>query len=188
MDCCEFRENYSDYTDGLLDPIRKADARAHLKACELCRRFDAAFRTGIATLRALPPVDVSHGFGSRLRSRLRRELAIRGPAVAHWSGAFGTVLLIAAMGFAGWDLVGAVRGRPGLGVAHAAVAVRRSPPVSWRAAAVARVRRVGDTLPTALDAFHPLQSLLMETDPVVPVAGLTHQRYDVSVVWGGGGP
>jgi anti-sigma factor RsiW len=182
MDCCEFRELYSDYTDGLLDPIRKVDARAHLRCCEACRRFDAAFRAGIGALRSLPQAEVSPGFTTRLRSRLRHELSLRAPALAHWSGAFGTLLLIAAVGFVGWDLVGAGGTRPSSRAARMSGA-HRAAATAWRAAAAAP--RAGDTLAGVLDPFHPLQSLLMATPSVIPVTETRHPRYDLSVVWGG---
>ena len=105
MNCCEFREKYSDFADGLLPSGETSEADAHLAACAGCRRFDAALRTGLDALRALPNVGVSQGFTHRLRQRLRGELAVRCPGVARWSRAVGTMLVVATVGFIGWDLL-----------------------------------------------------------------------------------
>ena len=105
MNCCEFREKHSDFADGLLPHGESSEADAHLAACAACRRFDAVLRAGLDALRSLPSVGVSRGFAHRLRQRLRGELAVRVPGVAHWSGAVGTLLLVATVGFIGWDLL-----------------------------------------------------------------------------------
>ena len=185
MHCCEFRERYSDYTDGLLTIGESSDARMHLAACEACRRFDAAFRAGVDTLRALPGVGVSRGFGPRLRAKLRRELAVRVPVVAHWSGAMGTLLLVAAVGVVGWDLISSRAARHDrLPVGRSALTLRSTSaalPAPGPHAAAPRF----DSIAISFDAFHPLQSILAATTTQVTAVGEDRPHYDLSVVWGG---
>jgi anti-sigma factor RsiW len=190
MNCCEFRENYSDYADGLLSPAEASEARLHLVACAACRRFDAAFRAGIDTLRALPAVGMSRGFGFRLRAKLRREFTVRVPVVATWSGAMGTLLLVATVSVVGWDLLTSrsVRhdtlpvGRTTLAWPSASVAMQPGGPVALAAPY--------DSIVIPSGAFHPLQSVLVEsalaaTTAQVPTVGGDRPRFDLSVVWGG---
>lgn len=184
MDCCEFREKYSDYRDGLLSPEETGDARSHLLECEGCRRFDAAFRAGVSALRALPAVEISRGFGARLRASLRREFRARGPVIAHWSGAFGTLLLIAAVGFMGWQLLPAREAHYRLGNPPARTAARPRLPTPLPAARPVTTVRRQDTVVIPLDNFHPLRSILVASDPPTAMDA-PHPRVDISVVWGG---
>ena len=185
MNCCEFREKYSEFTDGLLTPPSKAEADAHLALCAACRRFDTALRAGVNMLRGLPAVSVSRGFGPTLRRRLRGELAVRIPGVVRWSGAVGTLLIVATAGFIGWDWLetrAAHRGAaaewasssPGWGavppsVASASAAVPDPPP------ALHRLR---------IETFHPMNSIFV-VEQAPPALGLDRVRFDVPAVWGG---
>jgi len=182
MNCCEFREKYSDFTDGLLAPREGLEANAHLSGCAACRRFDAALRTGLDALRSLPSVGLSHGFGPSLRRRLRGEFAIRLPVMARWSGAVGTLLLVATVGFIGWDLLESRASHR----ERAAWSTTTDNPVPVA---------VGDQVPTysnrrpspadlRFTTFHPLNSIL-ETEAGRPTAAGDRPRLDVPAVWGG---
>ncbi len=188
MNCCEFRENYSDYADGVLGAREAEEARTHLVGCAACRRFDAAFRTGLNALRGLPQVGVSRGFGPRLRARLSREFTVRLPVVAHWSGALGTMLLVATVGVVALDLLGSQPAR------HETLPIGQVPASpgfapAGRAPMPVVLAPSYDTIAVRIDAFHPLESVLVQpatgaAEPAtVTAAGLSH--YDYSVVWGG---
>jgi anti-sigma factor RsiW len=184
MNCCEFREKHSDFTEGLLAPQEGSEAGAHLAACAACRRFDAALRAGLDALRALPSLGVSQGFGPRLRRRLRGEFAIRLPIVARWSGAVGTLLLVATVGFIGWDVLES-RATHRERAAWSATA--------WNPGALPlAVNGTGVTWPNPrstspdlrLTAYHPLNSILV-TEETRPAATGHRPRLDVPAVWGG---
>ncbi|HXY19532.1 MAG TPA: zf-HC2 domain-containing protein [Gemmatimonadales bacterium] len=184
MNCCEFREKYSEYADGLLTPPSKAEADVHLALCAACRRFDLALRAGVNMLRELPAVSVSRGFGPALRRRLRDELAVRIPGVIRWSGAVGTLLIVATAGFIGWDWLETRAAHRG------AAAEWASSSPGWVAVppSVANAAAVPD-LPTALprlriETFHPLNSILV-IEPAPPASGQDRVRFDVPAVWGG---
>ena len=190
MNCCEFREKYSEYADGLLTDGEAVEAGLHLAACSACRRFDAAFRVGVDALKALPAVGMSRGFGSRLRARMRREVTVRLPVVAHWSGAMGTLLLVAAVGVVAWDLANARTGRHDtLPVGRTALALPSAAPAASVPVPVALSPRDDATIDPA-GAFHPLQSVLVESTfsaTAAPMPALAGDRpgFDLSVVWGG---
>lgn len=184
MNCRQFREDYSDYADGFLDPQREVEARAHLEQCDECRRFDAAFRAGVSALRALPAMGFSRGFAPRLRRQLRREFAVRLPVVAHWSGAVGTLLVIAMVGFVTWDVLGAphrARFQGHLRSYRTAQALAPSPP-----AVVPFAGAQGPDTDTGVpEIFHPLQSILLAADTFAGVVAASRPRYDLPVAWGG---
>ena len=180
MDCCEFREKYSDFADGLLPGQEELRARQHVAGCGACRRFDAAFRTGVDALRGLSPVGVSRGFAERLKQQLQRELAVRVPAVHQWSGAVGALLIVATIGFVGWDLIeshGAGRAK------HPAAAAWNGPRVVTGVRATALTLR-RDTAALLLDAFHPLHPIMIIADTHSALYE-DHLRFDVPAVWGG---
>jgi anti-sigma factor RsiW len=184
VECCEFRERYSDFADGLLSGPESARARRHLDGCAACRRFDAAFRTGVEQLRGLPPVPVSSGFRERLMRRLQHEVravAVRLPTAERWSGAVGALLFIATIGFVVWDVV----------ESHAVGRADRS-----RAVEVAHAREAFpgiktpvpglryDSLALQLNPFHPLRHAMVVADTQSVI--LSDQlRFDVPAVWGG---
>ena len=181
MDCCEFREKYSDFADGLLGEPEQARARQHLVRCGACRRFDAAFRAGVDALRGLPPVGVSRSFGERLKRRLRREFAVRVPALDHWSGAVGALLVVATVGFVGWDLIesrGAARSKP-----KASAVTVGAPAAAMGVRAAARSLR-HDTAALLHEAFHPLHPIMMTADARSALYA-DRLRFDIPAVWGG---
>jgi anti-sigma factor RsiW len=176
MDCCEFREKYSDFADGLLTQTAAARARQHLVLCASCRRFDAALRAGLSALRELPPVSVSRSFGERLKRQLRRELAVRIPVIDRWSGAVGALLLVVTVGFIAFDLMEA-HGHSG--TRHVMPVIASSAPPGT----VALLPTVDTAIPP-LDAPHPFQPIMIVADTgsgPFPV----HMRFDVPAVWGG---
>jgi hypothetical protein len=177
MDCCEFRERYSDFADGLLDEEAEVRARRHLSLCAPCRRFDAAFRMGVNALRDVPHVDVSRGFGERLGRRLRHELAVRSLAVNPAWGAVAAMLVMVTIGLVTWDLVELHAARRAASVAAASA----TKPLA-RAATAATARR--DTLRILTEGFHPFDPVLLiaDTNPVPDGSAL---RFDVPAVWGG---
>jgi len=181
MDCCEFREKYSDFTDGLLSQTAAARAREHLMLCGSCRRFDAALRAGVSALRELPPVSVSRSFSERLRRRLRWELAVRIPVIDRWSGAVGALLLLVTVGVIAFDLMeghgfgGASRAMPAI--------VSSGPPAGGRMRNVA-LKPTADTTILPLDAPHPFQPIMIVVDTATgPLPA--PMRFDVPAVWGG---
>lgn len=183
MDCCEFREKYSDLTDGLLAPPIAADARLHLSHCQACRRFDTALRAGVDLLRGLPSVGISRGFGPTLRRRLRGELAVRMPQAIRWSGAVGTLLLVAAAGVVGWDWMesGAAR----RDAATWALKTRENRASALAATAKAAYSpRLPAAFPLRIETYHPLNAILI-IDSAQPSLGEGRVRFDVPAVWGG---
>ena len=184
MNCCEFREKYSEFADGLLTPRGKAEADAHLALCAPCRRFDAALRAGVSLLRGLPSVGVSRGFGPNLRRRLRGELAVRMPGMIRWSGAFGTLLVVATAGFIGWDWLETR-------AAHRAPTQWAAATPGWVAATASSNHPSGvfasspPELPRLrFETFHPLNSILV-IEQAAAVSGPDRVRFDVPAVWGG---
>jgi anti-sigma factor RsiW len=184
MNCCQFREKYSDFVDGLLNSVESAEAGGHLAACAACRRFDAALRAGLDALRALPVVSASRGFGLRLRERLQGEFAVRVPARARWSGAVGTLLLVATVGFIGWDVVEsrAVHHRMMAPTAAAWSASPMSQAATDTSPVHSNAARGSADLP--FDAFHPLNSILVTEEAPTAVGG-DQVRLDLPAVWGG---
>ncbi len=176
MDCCEFREKYSDFTDALLNEEDRLRAQRHLGACVSCRRFDAAFRTGVDALRDLPSIEVSRSFAEGLRGRIRHELTVRALGVEPLSGAIAALLVIVTVGLVSWDMA-ELR------------AARRAVPVA-AVSAPQPVVRVPKPMTIRLDtaeiftALHPFDPALLAADTelapyVVPA------RVDVPAVWGG---
>ena len=184
MNCCQFREKHSDFVDGLLPSGERAEAGGHLAACVACRRFDAALRAGLDALRALPVVGVSRGFGLRLRQRLHAEFAVRVPATALWSGAVGALLLVATVGFIGWDILESRAAHRGLATpttatwsaSHVSLVATDTPPVHPNPSRSAADPR--------FDAFHPLNSILVTEEAPTAVSG-DQVRFDLPAVWGG---
>ena len=176
MDCCEFREKYSDFADGLLADTDEHRFRLHLTACAACRRFDTAFRSGINALRGLPSVRVSRSFGERLRSRLRHELAVRALAMNPWSGAVGALLVLATVGVIAWDLTEMRAVRQPLPVVAASLppAALRVPPVTIPL----------DTAEIFRTGFHPFDPTLLVAD-TGRALDANQPRFDIPAVWGG---
>lgn len=76
MTCSDFIQEFSDYVDGVADPSAVQAARAHLDACESCRRYEHTYRQGVTLLRSVSDVSVREGFEPDLERRLRRETAL----------------------------------------------------------------------------------------------------------------
>lgn len=70
MDCGEFLEGYSDYSDGLRTPEQLRDFDSHLRECRTCARYHRVVEQGIDLFRHLPRPDASPDFLPRLRHRL----------------------------------------------------------------------------------------------------------------------
>ena len=177
MDCCEFREKYSDFADGLLDDEAELRARRHLSLCAPCRRFDAAFRTGVSALRNLPSVQLSGSFGDRLRDRLGHELVVRALAVDPISGAVAAMLVMVMIGLVTWDLAElrtARRAAPTVAVSAPPPAVRLPAPVEISL----------DTDQIFHSGFHPFDPVLLAAD-TNPMQDTNPPRFDVPAVWGG---
>ena len=184
MNCCEFREKHSDFADGLLSSREESEAGAHLAACAACRRFDAALQAGLEALRALPRVRISQGFGPRLRRRLRGEFAVRAPVVARWSGPVGTLLLLATVGFIGWDLLES-RATHHERSASPMTAWNPAPlPLAVTGPAPSYSSPLRSSTDPRFDAFHPLSSILV-TEEAPPATPGARMRFDVPAVWGG---
>ena len=177
MDCCEFREKYSDFADGLLEEEAKLRARRHLSLCPPCRRFHEAFREGVSALRDLPSVDVSSAFGDQLRKRLRHELVVRALAVDPLSGAVAAMLVLVTIGLVTWDMaeLRAARRTP------PAVA-ERPVPAPIRIPAPVQIRL--DTVAIFRSGFHPFDPVLLVAD-TTPAQDANPLRFDVPAVWGG---
>jgi anti-sigma factor RsiW len=177
MDCCEFREKYSDFADGQLDEEAELRARRHLSQCAACRRFDAAFRTGVRTLRALPSVEVSRSFGDRLRGQLRHELIVRALAVNPLSGTIAAMLVLVTIGLVTWDLADLRAARH----AAAAVAANAIPPAVIPVPSPVQLRI--DTTQIFGDIDHPFAPVLLVAD-TSPAPVTDAPRFDVPAVWG----
>ena len=103
MNCLQFRDSYSDFSDGLLDELAEVRFHAHMTECVACRRFDAAFRRGLSALRGLRPPELSGNFDERLLARLADERAHSEPESRYLVGIAGTVLVLSVVGAVGWE-------------------------------------------------------------------------------------
>ncbi len=178
MDCCEFREKYSDFADGLLDDEAALRARRHLSACPACRRFDAAFRTGVSALRDLPSVELSRSFGERLRQQLRHELVVRWLAVEPLSGAVAAMLVLVTIGVVTWDLAELRNDR------HETPAVATAAPTAAQVRIPPPIHIQLDTAQIFGDLYHPFDPVLLVAD-TAPEPETGAVRFDVPAVWGG---
>lgn len=102
MNCQQFRDAYSDFSDGLLDEPAEVRYHAHLAECPDCRRFDAALRRGLMALRGLRAPAPSEGFDARLLARLATERSAE-PESRFLVGIAGAVLVLAVVGAVGWE-------------------------------------------------------------------------------------
>jgi hypothetical protein len=175
MDCQEFRGTFSDFLDGAPGAADEIRFRRHLAACAPCRRFEAAYRTGVATLRDLDPPCPARAFSVRVLHRVRRE-----PSLAILAGGYGlagALLMVTLVG----ALVLDIRGREdtaapsGLRLADTAPPPVASPDEGLDLITV-RVRDAAAGLPLG--------------DPwaAVPAAGSdpTYRlRFEVPAVWSG---
>lgn len=178
MNCCEFRENYSDFADGLLDEAAEIDARHHLAECAACHRFDAAFRTGVGMLREIPGVTPSRCFAENLIRKIRHEALSATPALRRWSGAAGAMLIVTVIGIIGWDYRG--RGEEGTRPAAPGWRFPDGAPI-WGIRSNSALRFAPDS---AFYAGHPFRPVPLPTD--TPSARYADQlRFESRAVWAG---
>jgi hypothetical protein len=71
--CRRFRARHADFVAGTLPRDEAAWADAHREGCRSCADHDARLRRALMMLAALPAVDVSPDFASRLLRRLAAE-------------------------------------------------------------------------------------------------------------------
>jgi anti-sigma factor RsiW len=114
MNCGQFRQFYSDFTDGLLDEAEEVAFHVHMAECLPCRRFDAALEQGRSALRSLDRPSAAGDFHSRLYDRIVRENAVAEAATAEpvlrqFSGMAGAVLIVAMVSVVGWNVRSALR-------------------------------------------------------------------------------
>jgi anti-sigma factor RsiW len=102
MNCRQFRDAYSDFSDGLLDEPAEICCHEHLSECLECRRFDAALRRGLKALRGLSAPTPSWDFDERLLARLATERPEE-PETRFLVGIAGAVLVLAVVGAVGWE-------------------------------------------------------------------------------------
>jgi anti-sigma factor RsiW len=102
MNCLQFRDAYSDFSDGLLDEAAEVRCHVHLAECSDCRRFDAALRRGLVALRGLRAPLPSEDFDERLHARLATERP-ETPESRFLVGIAGAVLVLAVVGAVGWE-------------------------------------------------------------------------------------
>src|SRR5438093_490239 len=103
MNCNQFHNRYSDFTDGILDESAEVRFHVHMAECAACRRFDAAFRRGLGALRNLGVPTPSGDFAERLFARLATEPPEPEPEDRYLVGIAGTVLILAVVGALGWE-------------------------------------------------------------------------------------
>lgn len=104
MNCVHFREQYSDFADGLLDEADEIALLCHMAECEACKRMDGAYRAGSNALKALPDLDVSEGFHDRLQARILMDSTRAERAARTWRRwPSGALILVAVMSVAGWQ-------------------------------------------------------------------------------------
>ena len=168
MNCRQFRDAYSDFSDGLLDEAAEVRCHRHLAECLCCRRFDAALRRGVTALRGLAAPAPSRDFDERLLARLATETA-GVPESRLLVGIAGTALALAAAGAIGWEARSwiAPSGAP-------AVASRQQadPYVVRLAGERSRYRNRFSVIPASRDSSHhssgPAQPMEVTVDWMAP--------------------
>lgn len=92
MNCASFRDEYSDFVDGLIDETGEIEAERHMRQCPTCRRFHESLSWGVRELRRLPQVLPTADFTARVE---RAVMAERPPAaVAMRQGAVASAVLM----------------------------------------------------------------------------------------------
>ena len=176
MDCREFRENFSDYLDAALDADAGARVRGHLAVCGACRRFERAYRAGVAALQALPALAPPRDFGARVVNRARRA-----PAGPVFAGPPALAASLAAVALAGVLVADLSRHEPArsdaMTTAGLADQVPESPPRAVERTDFVTVRVVQDD---DLVYGSPYTSFQV-TDSYSAV----RVRFDVPAVWSG---
>jgi anti-sigma factor RsiW len=154
MNCGQFRQFYSDFTDGLLEEAEEVAFHVHMAECLPCRRFDAALEQGRNALRSLDRPSAAGDFQSRLYDRIVRENAIAEAATAEpvlrqFSGMAGAVLIVAMVSVVGWNVRSALR--PVAPFRHADSTRMFATPLASDTGAGRGGRRAGDSLNVAPD-------------------------------------
>lgn len=102
MDCKSFARKHSAFVDDTLPGVEMSAMQEHRRTCAACERKDGEIRRALLLVRNLPPIEVSEGFGDRLRARLEQEARIvHAPppqrwAWGQWAAAASLVTAIAA--------------------------------------------------------------------------------------------
>ena len=110
MNCGQFRQFYSDFTDGLLDEAEEVAFHVHMAECVDCRRFDAALEQGRHALKGMEAPQATVDFESRLYDRILREGTPEPePVLRQWSGMAGAMLVLAMVSVMGWNAREAIR-------------------------------------------------------------------------------
>jgi anti-sigma factor RsiW len=102
MDCREFRETYTDLLDGLLGEADEIRFHEHVAVCSVCRRFDRAYRMGVAALKSAPHARSPRDFTARVLHAVRNDNEVPEPGFA--SGLAGAALVAALIGFLAVDV------------------------------------------------------------------------------------
>jgi anti-sigma factor RsiW len=68
--CADFLREFSEYRDGRMTPAERSAVEAHLGECDACARYAEVMEAGVEQLRALPPLEPSYDFLSRLQHRI----------------------------------------------------------------------------------------------------------------------
>lgn len=110
MNCQSFHQTFSDYLDGVLDAADADRVRRHLAACEPCRRMEAAYRAGVATLREREWPCPARDLSVRILHRIRRERRL--PALFGAYGAAAAALLMTLGAAVALDLYERDRAEP----------------------------------------------------------------------------
>lgn len=77
MTCDTFLERASDYVDGTLDEVLRADAEAHISGCPACRDLVADLRKVQRAAESLERVAAPANAWARVRDRLQAESGVR---------------------------------------------------------------------------------------------------------------
>jgi anti-sigma factor RsiW len=138
MNCGQFRQFYSDFTDGLLDETEEVAFHVHMAECVECRRFDAALEQGRHALQGIEAPAATGDFESRLYDRILREGGPEPePVLRQWSGMAGAMLVLAMVSVMGWN---------------AREAFKAPRPAPFRAAGSAGLGRRMSDVPVSVDS------------------------------------
>ncbi len=171
MNCGQFRQFYSDFTDGLLDEAEEVAFHVHMAECMDCQRFDAALEQGRHALKGIEQIPATGDFESRLFDRILKEsVPPAEPVLRQWSGMAGAMLVLAMVSVMGWNAREALR------------APRQAPFRNAGANAVGG-RRATDSQPVSVDStlrslgsipvlgptfVHPAKAIEVSNDWMVP--------------------
>ncbi len=116
MNCSDFQNRVSSYTDKSLPTAERSSLDEHGTACPLCAPALKVFRTMREGFAALPAIGATHEFERRVVRRVARERENGGARVIEfpvWGRRLGFALAAGILVFVGWQIVhrdgGAVR-------------------------------------------------------------------------------